>query len=111
MARSWCALPLATLILAACGSAAPAAAPSAGASLTPAMQSLYAAAKQEGAVIWEGAVLKDAADSLNKGFAARFPGIQATFNPLNEPQAPAQILTEASNGAKVVKSLDVARGS
>jgi len=107
----------AAMILAACGggsASAPAgqsAAASPASGLSPAMQTVYEAAKKEGEVIWQAGVLDQAADPIAKAFEARFPGVKATFNPINEPQAPGQIITEATAGSKVVKSLDVARGS
>src|SRR5437868_5977193 len=75
------------------------------------IQTLYDAAKKEGNIIWQAGVLDQAADPIGKAFEARYPGVSVTFNPINEPQAPAQIITEATAGSKVVKSLDLGRGS
>ncbi|GEM_PF-1835625 len=83
----------------------------AAAGLTPAQQTLYDAAKKEGEVIWQAGVLDQAADPIGKAFTAKFPGIKVSFNPINEPQVPAQVITEASSGSKVVKSVDLAHGS
>jgi iron(III) transport system substrate-binding protein len=106
---------MAALAMAACGGAsasAPASQAAApAASLSPAQQALYDAAKKEGNVIWQAGVLDQAAEPIGKAFEARYPGVTVTFNPINEPQAPAQIITEATAGSKVVKSLDLGRGS
>ncbi|SRR5579884_35054 len=104
-----CILALASgLALAACGGTSPPTA--ASPSVAGGVQGLYEAAKKEGAVTWQAGVLDQAAEPIGKAFMARYPGIQVTFNPINEPQVPAQVITEATSGAKVVKSLDLAHG-
>jgi len=103
------AVMMASGVLSACGVAA--SRPASSASGPPALQTLYEAAKKEGEVIWVANEIKAAADDIDKAFTARYPGVKATFNPANEPQIPAQVITEATNGARVVKSIDVGHGS
>jgi iron(III) transport system substrate-binding protein len=105
------AVPLLLAALGACGgTSAPAAASSGASGLSPAMQQLYQAAKAEGEVIWQTGIL-DEPDKINEAFEKRFPGIKATYNPINEPQVAAQLITEASAGDGRLKSLDLAHGS
>lgn len=121
--RLLAASPAALIIsLAACGQSAPSTAPvastSAGASApastdvpTPAsLDQLYAAAKAEGAVTWEAAPIKQAADELGSAFAKKYPGIKVTYSATSDPQLPTQIITEVSAGSHKVLSIDLAHG-
>jgi iron(III) transport system substrate-binding protein len=93
---------------------APVVAPVAAAVATPAvtpLERLYAAARTEGAVIWQAGILDQAAEDIGQAFSNRYPGIQVTFNPISEPDVAARVITEASAGSRKVQSIDVAHGS
>jgi iron(III) transport system substrate-binding protein len=112
------ALAVGAILVSACGGAAPSAATQPPATAAPAasaapaaVDALYAAAKQEGAVIWQAGGLDQGAEKVAQAFAKKYPGIQVTFNPIKEPQVAAQVITEASAGSKVVKAIDVGHGS